>query len=264
VDRRLRAADQRVLEAFAVQTSLVLEYRRLREREDRAVTLESAEATSTAVLRAVSHDLRTPLATMRASVDGIVGGDLPDADRRELLAALESSTEHLERLIDNLLDLSRLQTGLLKPQLRARSLDEILPLAVAGHAPGAVVLEVDESVPMVRTDAGLLERVVANLVGNAARVSDGCPVRVQAHVLPSTVEIMVVDQGPGVRPEERERMFEPFQRLGDTSAGGLGLGLAVARGLAEAIDGTLSAEDTPGGGLTMVLAVPRDVPRAEP
>jgi two-component system sensor histidine kinase KdpD len=259
----LRASDQRVLEAFAVQTSLVLEYRRLREREERAATLESAEATSTAVLRAVSHDLRTPLATMRASVDGLVSSGLPEADRRELLASVDSSTEQLERLIDNLLDLSRLQTGLLRPQLRARSLDEILPLAVAGHPPGAVALEVDESVPMVRTDAGLLERVVANLVGNAVRVSAGRPVRVQAHVLADTVEIMVVDQGPGVPTPQRERMFEPFQRLDDTSPGGLGLGLAVARGLAEAVDGTLSAEDTPGGGLTMVLAVPRDAAGAD-
>ncbi len=253
----LRASDQRVLEAFAVQTSLVLEYRRLKLREERAAALESAEATSTAVLRAVSHDLRTPLATMRASVDGLVAGDLPDADRRELVASVASSTDQLERLIDNLLDLSRLQTGLLKPQLRARSLDEILPLAIAGHPQGTVALEVDESAPMVSTDAGLLERVVANLVGNAVRISAGKPVRVQAHVTSSTVEIMVVDHGHGVPESARKRMFEPFQRLDDTSPGGLGLGLAVARGLTEAIGGTLSAEDTPGGGLTMVLAVPR-------
>jgi len=112
-------------------------------------------------------------------------------------------------------------------------------------------------VPMVSTDAGLLERVVANLVANAVRVSGAHPVRVLAHVLPDSVEIMVVDRGPGVPPDQRERMFEPFQRLDDGSPGGLGLGLAVARGLAEAVGGTLSAEDTPGGGLTMVLSLPR-------
>jgi two-component system sensor histidine kinase KdpD len=192
-------------------------------------------------------------------VDGLVTGGLSDADRAELVEAVDDSTSQLERLIDNLLDLSRVQAGLLKPALTARSLDEVLPLAVAGYAPGAVSLEVDESVPLVLTDRGLLERVVANLVANAVRVSQGTPVRVLAHVLPKTVEILVVDQGPGVVPGQRERMFEPFQRLDDGSPGGLGLGLAVARGLAEAIDGRLASEDTPGGGLTMVLSVPRAV-----
>jgi two-component system, OmpR family, sensor histidine kinase KdpD len=253
----LRATDQRVLEAFAVQTSLVLEYRRLREREDRAASLERAEATSTAILRAVSHDLRTPLATMRAAVDGLVTDSLDSDDRSEMVAAVETSTEQLERLIDNLLDLSRVQSGLLHPVLRDRSLEEILPIAVAGQRDGAVSLELDESAPLVRTDAGLLERVVANLVSNAVRVSAGTPVRVMAHVLPGSVDILVVDRGPGVPPALRDRMFEPFQRLDDTSPGGLGLGLAVARGLTEAVGGTLTAEDTPGGGLTMVLSVPR-------
>ncbi|MEO9322451.1 ATP-binding protein [Nocardioides sp. C4-1] len=253
----LRASDQKVIEAFAVQTSLVLEYRRLREREQRAAALEGAEATSTALLRAVSHDLRTPLATMRAAVDGLIGSEVDDADRELLHESLEASTDQLETLIDNLLDLSRLQTGLVKPVLRDRSLDEVLPLALAGQLPGTVVLDVDEPAPVVSTDAGLLERVVANLVDNAVRVSRGVPVRVLAHVLPDRVEVMIVDQGPGVPPEQRERMFDAFQRLGDTSPGGIGLGLAVARGLAEAVDGRLSAEDTPGGGLTMVLSLPR-------
>ncbi len=257
----LRATDQRVLEGFAVQTGLVLEYRRLREREERAAALERAEATSTSVLRAVSHDLRTPLATMRAAVDGLVAGSvsgaLDAADRSELVAAVDSSTEQLERLIDNLLDLSRLESGLLHPVLSDRSLEEILPLAVAGQPEGSVVLEVDESAPLVRTDAGLVERVVANLVSNAVRASAGTPVRVLAHVLPDSVDVLVVDRGPGVPEDRRERMFDPFQRLDDTSAGGLGLGLAVARGLTEAVGGTLSAEDTPGGGLTMVLSLPR-------
>jgi len=253
----LRATDQRVLEGFAVQTGLVLEYRRLREREERAAALERAEATSTSVLRAVSHDLRTPLATMRASVDGLVSDSVAPADRAELVAAVDSSTGQLERLIDNLLDLSRLESGLVHPVLRDRSLEEILPLAVAGQPPGVVILELDESAPLVHTDAGLLERVVANLVANAVRVSAGTPVRVLAHVLPESVDVLVVDRGPGVPEDRRSRMFEPFQRLDDTSAGGLGLGLAVARGLAEAVGGTLSAEDTPGGGLTMVLSIPR-------
>ena len=135
----LRASDQRVLEGFAVQTGLVLEYRRLRERENRTAALERADATSTAILRAVSHDLRTPLATMRTAVDGLVSGGeaLDDDDRRVLVEAVDSATDQLEHLIDNLLDLSRLQTGLLHPVLTPRSLEEILPIAVSGHPPGA-------------------------------------------------------------------------------------------------------------------------------
>jgi two-component system sensor histidine kinase KdpD len=256
----LRATDQRVLEAFAVQAGLVLEYRRLRERDERAANLERAEATSTALLRAVSHDLRTPLATMRAAVEGLMASGVSEEDRLELVHAVGDSTGQLERLIDDLLDLSRLQSGLIHPVLRTRSLDEVLPLALSGHDPDLVRLEVEEPAPLVSTDAGLLERVVANLVGNAVRHAGDAPVRVLAHVLPETVEVMVVDRGPGVPPDVRERMFEPFQRLGDTSPGGLGLGLAVASGLTEALGGTLTAEDTPGGGLTVVVSLPRAHP----
>lgn len=258
----LRAADQRVLDAFAIQTSLVLEYRRLRDQADRALALERAEQTSTSLLRAVSHDLRTPLATMRAALDGLLTGRLPEQDRKELVESAATSADQLEALIDNLLDLSRVEAGLVRPAMRDVSLEESLPLAVAGLPPGSIVFDVDEGAPLVRTDSGLLERVVANLVSNAVRASaqgprPGEPVRVLAHETPETVEVMVVDRGPGVPEEQRERMFEPFQRLDDTSADGLGLGLAVAKGLSEALGIRLSAEDTPGGGLTMVVAVPR-------
>jgi two-component system sensor histidine kinase KdpD len=258
----LRAGDRRVLEAFAVQTGLVLEYRRLREQGEWAATLERAQATGTALLRAVSHDLRTPLAITRAAVDGLASDALEPAERAELVGVVGESTSRLEQLIDDLLDLSRLETGTLTPVVRERSLEEVLPLAVAGHAPGSVELVLDESVPQVRTDGGLLARVVANLVSNAVRHAGGVPVRVSAHVLPGTVEVHVVDRGPGVPPAVREQMFEPFQRLGDTGGEGLGLGLAVARGLAAALEATLTAEDTPGGGLTMVLALPRATPEA--
>ncbi|WP_091051277.1 DUF4118 domain-containing protein [Nocardioides sp. YR527] len=253
----LRGRERRVLEAFAVQTSLVLEYRRLRDQADRAMALERAEQTSTALLRAVSHDLRTPLATMRAALDGLLVGRMPEEDRKVLVESAAGSADQLESLIDNLLDLSRVEAGLVHPVMGAVSLEESLPLAVAGLPPGAVSFEVGEDTPLVRTDPGLLERVVANLVANSVRVSSGEPVRILAHVTPETVEVMIVDRGPGVPEGQRERMFEPFQRLDDTSPGGLGLGLAVARGLSEALGVELSADDTPGGGLTMALAVPR-------
>ncbi len=258
--RELRAADMRVVEGFAVQMGLVLEYRRLREHELRARDLERADATSTALLRAVSHDLRTPLATMRTSVDGLlVAGEakLGDDDRTELLGTLDKATDQLERLIDNLLDLSRIGGGLLSPSIRPTSLDEVLPLAVAAH-PGRVRLELDESMPLVATDSGLLERVLDNVISNAVRLSPPeKQVRIDALADPSTVEVRITDRGPGLGADAQERMFEPFQRLGDASPGGLGLGLAVARGLAEAMGATLVAEDTPGGGLTMVLTLPR-------
>lgn len=253
----LRSGDQRVLEAFAVQASLVLEYRRLRESADRATALERAESMTTALLRAVSHDLRTPLATMRAAVDGLSSAAMSEDDRGVLVASANESTGQLEQLIDNLLDLSRLHIGSVRPHLVPVSLDEVLPRAVAGLPRGSVDLDVDEDTPFVLCDPGLLERVIANLLSNAVRVSAGVTVRILANVVPGRVEVLVVDRGPGLTPDQQQRMFEPFQRLDDTSPGGLGLGLAVARGLSDAMGVGLSVEETPGGGLTMVVSVPQ-------
>ena len=218
----------------------MLEYRRLREREQRAAALESAEATSTALLRAVSHDLRTPLATMRASVDGLVGGEV-DA-RRPARRCTRRSTPRPTSSRGSSTTCSTCRgcrAGWSHPVLRDRSLDEVLPLALAGQPPGAVVLDVDEPAPVVRTDAGLLERVVANLVSNAVRVSaTGAPVRVLAHVLPERVEVMVVDRGPGVpgRAAGADVRAVPAARRHHAPAGS-GLGLAVAQGLTEALGG---------------------------
>ena len=218
----LRASDQRVLEAFAVQASLVLEYRRLREREDRAAALESADATRTAILRAVSHDLRTPLATLRTAVDGLVADRDLDAEDRH-------GAGRRRRLLGRAARARSSTTCSTSPGCRPgwctrSSASGASTRCCRSRSPvsrrARCTLEVDESTPMVHTDAGLLERVVANLVSNAVRVSAGTPVRVLAHVLPDTVDIMVVDRGPGVRPEQRERMFEPFQRLSDRSPGG--------------------------------------------
>lgn len=257
--RVLPASDRRVLEAFASQVGIVLEQERLRAQAEQARVLGEADATRTALLAAVSHDLRTPLATIRASVDGLTSTDLDldDADRTALVGTLEESTARLERLIDNLLDLSRLQTGSVRPVLRATSLDEIVPFAVEGYPPGAVVLDVPDDLPLVHTDPGLLERVVANLVSNAVRhAKAGSPVVVGSAVVGHDVVVRVVDDGPGVTDDVKEHMFAAFQRLGDTSGTGLGLGLAVADGLATAVGAELSVEDTPGGGLTMLVTVP--------
>ncbi|MFC6302673.1 DUF4118 domain-containing protein [Oerskovia jenensis] len=259
--RALPASDRQVLEAFAAQAGLVLEYRRLREQAAQAAVLEEADATRTALLAAVSHDLRTPLASIRTAVDGLASPDVDlDAEDTETLTrTIQDSTGRLEKLIDNLLDLSRLQTGSVRPVLRAASVDEIVPLAVEPYGPGVVRLDVPDDLPLVRTDPGLLERAVANLTSNAVRHSPpGEPVRITASAGPREIELRIVDTGHGLSDESKVRMFEPFQRLGDTTGEGLGLGLAVADGLARAVGATITPEDTPGGGLTMVVTVPRE------
>jgi two-component system sensor histidine kinase KdpD len=173
----------------------------------------------------------------------------------ELHATIEESTEQLVGLIDNLLDMSRLQTGAVNPLHRAVGLDEVVPRAVAGEP--AITVDVPESLPPVLADPGLLERALANLVSNAVRHGAGTPVTVRGSVLAGRVELRVVDTGPGVPESDRDRIFAPFQRLGDRPMGnGVGLGLAVARGFVEAMGGTLEPEDTPGGGLTMVVSLP--------
>ncbi|MGW2857753.1 sensor histidine kinase, partial [Streptomyces sp. NPDC001215] len=174
----------------------------------------------------------------------------------ELLATADESMAKLNRLVENLLDLSRLEAGVLTLNLRATFLEEVLPPALA-DVPEVEVADMEE-IPPVVTDPPLLERVIANLVGNAARhTPPGKKVLVTASALAGRVELRIVDRGPGLPVDGRERLFEPFQRLGDTdNTTGLGLGLALARGLTEAMNGTLSPEDTPGGGLTMVVSLP--------
>ncbi|HEY0117566.1 MAG TPA: sensor histidine kinase KdpD [Cellulomonas sp.] len=258
--RPLPAGDRRALDAFASQAGIVLEQRRLRAQAEQARILAQADSARTALLAAVSHDLRTPLATIRASVDALTapGLTLADDDRQTLVGTLAAATTRLERLIDNLLDMSRLQTGGLHPALRAASLEEVVPAVVEPYG-RAVRLEVPEDLPMIHTDPGLLERVLDNITSNAVR---HCPPEEPVLILASSsdreVEVRVVDRGPGVPEADRAAMFEPFRRLSDNHPDGVGLGLAVADGLARAVGAELSAEDTPGGGLTMVLRVPRE------
>lgn len=260
--RVLPASDRQVVEAFGAQAGIVLEHRRLREQAAQAAALEQTEGTRTALLAAVSHDLRTPLAVIRTAVDGLASPDveLDREDQDALTATIADSTYRLERLIGNLLDLSRLQTGAVRPALRAASLEEVVPIAVEPWLSG-LALDVPEDLPLVHTDPGLFERVVANVVSNAVRHSPpGAKVLVTASAAHDTVQVRVADTGPGVPDDRKATMFEPFQRLDDTSVDGLGLGLAVASGLAAAVGARIVAEDTPGGGLTMVLTVPREAP----
>lgn len=257
--RVLPAEDRRVLAAFAAQAAVVLDRQRLVGQAEQARELAEGNRIRTALLAAVSHDLRTPLAGIKAAVTSLRSDDVAwsEEDEAELLAGIEDGADRLDHLVGNLLDMSRLQTGTVTPLIREIDLDEVVPMALGGVPEGSVVLDVPEELPMVAVDPGLLERSVANIVENAVKYSPpGRPVLVAASALGSRVEVRVADRGPGVPDSAKDRIFEPFQRYGDAPRGaGVGLGLAVARGFAEAMGGTLTAEDTPGGGMTMVLTL---------
>ncbi|MFD4523378.1 ATP-binding protein [Streptomyces sp. NPDC058470] len=261
--RVLPASDRRVLAAFAAQAVVVLDRQRLQHEADQAKELAEGNRIRTALLAAVSHDLRTPLAGIKAAVTSLRSDDVAwsEEDQAELLEGIEDGADRLDHLVGNLLDMSRLQTGTVSPLVREIDLDEVVPMALGGVPEDSVELDIPESLPMIAVDAGLLERAVANLVENAVKYSPADKVvLVSASAMADRVEMRVVDRGPGVPDEAKDRIFEPFQRYGDAPRGaGVGLGLAVARGFAEAMGGTLNAEDTPGGGLTMVLTL-RAVP----
>ncbi|MDQ1048598.1 K+-sensing histidine kinase KdpD [Streptomyces sp. V4I2] len=258
--RVLPASDRRILAAFAAQAAVVLDRQRLQSEADQAKELAEGNRIRTALLAAVSHDLRTPLAGIKAAVSSLRSDDVAwsEEDQAELLEAIEEGADRLDHLVGNLLDMSRLQTGTVTPLIREIDVDEVVPMALGGVPEDSVELDIPETLPMVAVDPGLLERSVANLVENAVKYSPADErVLVAASAMADRVEVRVVDRGPGVPDEAKDRIFEPFQRYGDAPRGaGVGLGLAVARGFAEAMGGTLNAEDTPGGGLTMVLTVP--------
>lgn len=257
--RPLPAEDRRVLGAFAAQAAVVLDRRRLVGEAEDARRLAEGNRIRTALLAAVSHDLRTPLAAIKAAVSSLRSDDVAwsDEDEAELLESIENGADRLDHLVGNLLDMSRLQTGTVTPLIREIDLDEVVPMALGGVPEDSVDLDIPESLPMVAVDPGLLERAVANIVENAVKYSPGGErVTVAASALGTRVELRVADRGRGVPDDGKERIFEPFQRYGDAPRGaGVGLGLAVARGFVECMGGTLDAEDTPGGGLTMVLTL---------
>lgn len=230
-----------------------------------AAEIEAADRMRAALLTAVGHDLRTPLAAAKASVSGLLSDDvaLSRGDHDALLATTDDALDRLTALVDNLLDMSRLQAGAIPVRLRPVALGDVVARALddLGVAPRGVLIDVPDDLPAVLTDPGLLERVLVNLISNAQRFSppDRPPlVRVTASdAATACVVIEVVDRGPGIAGADRERVFQPFQRLGDTdNTTGIGLGLAVARGLADAVGGELVPTATPGGGLTMRLSLP--------
>ncbi|MFD1929878.1 ATP-binding protein [Nonomuraea mangrovi] len=260
--RLLAAADRRVLEAFAAEIAVALRQKRLQEEAEQARPLAEADRMRTALLAAVSHDLRTPLASAKAAVDSLRSTEIDwsPEDREELLATADESLGRLDRLVANLLDMSRLQAGVLGVALQPVALEEVVPRAIDDLGPLRERVDGDISIelPEIVADPALLERVLANLMANAVRYSPpGERVLITASRHREHVEIRVIDRGPGIPPEAHERVFMPFQRLGDRdSHAGVGLGLALSRGLVEAMGGTLAPDETPGGGLTMILTMP--------
>ncbi len=232
----------------------------------RAQGLAESNRIRTALLAAVGHDLRTPLASVKASVSTLRQTDVTwsPEDQAELLATIEEGADRLNSLISNLLDMSRIQTGAVHLFIRPTSLEEVAPLVVHGVEDGALLqVEMSEHLPLVGADPGLLERALANLVSNALRYSPpGQPPTLAARAVQNgdargAVQIDVIDHGPGVPPEQWERIVQPFEQLGDRRNGnGVGLGLAVTKGFVEAMGGKLSANATPGGGLTMRIELP--------
>ena len=281
--RKLPARDRRVLGAVAKQAAGLVKQRELTEEAGKAEAIAQADELRRSLLSAVSHDLRTPLAAAKAAVSSLRSSDVDFSaeDTAELLATIEESIDQLTALVGNLLDSSRLAAGVVRPELRRVYLEETVQRALLGISKGItgfgsvgrsgatggmtpggldrVKVEVDDAVVMA--DSGLLERVLANLIDNALRYAPDSPVRVNAGQVGDRVLIAVIDEGPGIPRGAEEQLFEPFQRLGDhDNSIGVGLGLSVAHGFVEAMGGTISANDTPGGGLTVEidLAAPKD------
>lgn len=258
--------DDDVLAAFCAQIGTVIERRELRATATRAAKLTEVDELRAALLAAVGHDLRTPLASIKAASSSLLQPDVewPEEVRAEFLRTIDAQVDRLTALITNLLGMSRIQSGAVELALQPIGFDEIVSKVVSDcdRRGRSVSVDVDEHLPAVTADPALLERVVANLVDNACKWSPPDePVRLSAAATPHQVVLHVIDRGPGVARAERDVVFEPFQRRGDTSVvEGSGLGLAVARGFARLMGGTLEVDDTPGGGTTMVLAMPRSVP----
>ena len=260
--RDLDATERRLLDVVVAQLAAALERTDLAETAAEAGVLAETDQVRSALLSAVSHDLRRPLAAAVAALGGLraAGDHLSADDRRELLETADESLATLSVLVTDLLDVSRVQAGVLAISLAPVDPADVVLAALdeLDLGPDDVELSLDPDLPPLRADPVLLQRVMVNVLSNAVRFTPpGGRARVATSRLGGVAEIRVIDHGPGVAPERRDDMFAPFQRLGDTdNTVGLGLGLALSRGFAEGMGGTLTPEDTPGGGLTMVIALP--------
>jgi two-component system, OmpR family, sensor histidine kinase KdpD len=257
----LSADDLRVLAAFAAHVAVAYRQQQLAEAARAAEPLAESDRQRTALLNAVSHDLRTPIASAKAAVSSLRTGDVPwtPEQRQELLQTAEDALDRLTDLVTNLLDLSRLQAGALPVATAIVGLDDVVARALEHTQPDErIEVDVPDHLPEAIADAGLLERVIANVVQNALRYAPPrTAVRIAGSAYLNRVELRVIDRGPGIDPKQIERVFRPFQRTDDvpSNGAGVGLGLAIARGFAEAMGGEVTAEPTPGGGATVVISL---------
>jgi two-component system sensor histidine kinase KdpD len=244
----------------AAAAGLAVDATAARALQNRRLAVEARELAEidrlrAALLGAVGHDLRTPIAGIKIAISSLRADDVDfsPADRAELLATVEESTDRLTAVVDNLLAVSRLQAGVLSVELRPTALDAVAAQA-ALHS--GIAVDVPDDLPLATADPGLLERVLANLIANARTAGGpGAAIEIRGAADGDQIHLAVVDHGPGLPADALERVFAPFQRLNDHTGGGLGLGLAIARGFTEAQGGTLVPAQTPGGGLTMTITL---------
>lgn len=256
---RRRRESSRLVAGLGSLLSVALEHERLAEEAYRAEALRRSDAVKTAVIRAVSHDLRTPLATIETALGSLRDPalNLEEGDREELLEAIGEEHARLKRLVENLLDLSRLQAGAARPAPELWTVEQLLADAVEEADAGERVQVVCDGLSVVRVDAAQIQRVLVNLLENALKFSSpGAQVQLRANAGRGEVLVRVTNRGRGIPHDELDRIFEPFQRVAGEHAGGAGLGLAIAKGFTEANGGRIWAESRPGQGATFVLALP--------
>lgn len=260
---RLTPSQRRLLNAYAAYAKVMTERRKATAADVERLRLADADRTRTALLAAVSHDLRSPLAAARAAIDSLRSTEVhwSAEDEAELLDTLDDATTRLTALVGNLLDMSRITTGAVQPVVAEVGLSAVVESALRTIEGGSRVTVRIPSDMEVLADRGLLERVLANIAENAVKyTAPEAPIRIDAAESHGVVTVRIADSGPGLDGREHDRIFAPFQRFGDVpQKDGVGLGLAVARGFTEAMGGTITAEDTPGGGLTFVLQLPAAV-----
>jgi two-component system, OmpR family, sensor histidine kinase KdpD len=261
-------SERRLLATFANQAALAVEQGRQEDERARTRALEETDRLRTALLNSVSHDLRTPLASIKASASSLLDPEVhwDEHQRREFLLTIDEEADRLTRLVHNLLDMSRIEANALDPRLEETSLAEIAGSVVRRVRASAnaesggqrVDVHVPETIPPVLADPVLLEQVIGNLLDNAVRYAQGSPIAVVARELKDSVELRVVDHGPGIPEPERERIFDQFYRLkgGGKRPEGTGMGLSICRGIVAALRGNLRVETTPGGGASFILTLP--------